>query len=93
MATKMITRTITCYTYTTGTLNFQTMKVENVENHVFPYKLGARQKRELLEKAGNPIIAETSGEALYGMTLDDFVKYAKPISSDTNETSPDVKEG
>lgn len=89
---KMITRTITIYTYTTGTVNFQTMKVENTQNHSFPYKLGQRALRDLAKNAGNPVIATTEGQALYGMTLEDFIKYAKPIEDDSNETGLEFQE-
>lgn len=84
---KMITRTITVHTYTTGALNFNTMKLEKVQNHSFPYKLNERQKRSLAKEAGNPIVAETSGEALYAMTIDDFIKYAKPVESEDTGVS------
>lgn len=83
---KMITRTITVYTYTTGSIDFSTMKVQNVQNHSFPYKLGQRAKRDLERKAGYPVMAETTGTALYGMSIDDFVKYAHPIADSDAET-------
>lgn len=82
---KMITRTITVYTYTTGKLDFTTMKVKDVKNYQYPYKLGSRAKKDLEKQAGNPIIAETTGETLYGMSLDDFLKYATPVSKEEAE--------
>lgn len=78
---KTITRTITIYTYVTGRFNMATMQAENVERHESPYKLGARDKRALEKKTGNNIIAETTREQLYSMTLEDFVKYAKPVDA------------
>lgn len=84
---KMITRTIKVYTYTTGTINFSTMQVENVKNYSFPYKLGSRARKDLERTADNPIMAETTGEALYGMSLDDFLKYARPISKEEAEST------
>lgn len=83
MAAKMITRTITVYTYTTGKIDFDTMKVVDVKNHSFPYKLGSRARKELEKSAGNPIMAETTGEALYAMGIETFLQYAKPISKDS----------
>lgn len=85
MATKMITRTIKVYTYTTGKLDFTTMKVKDVKNHSYPYKLGARAKSKMAMEDGNPIIAESSGEALYGMPIDVFMQYAKPITQEEAE--------
>lgn len=84
---KMITRTIKVYTYTTGTINFSTMKVEDVKNFSYPYKLGSRARKDLEKSAGNPIMAETTGEALYGMSLDDFLRYARPISKEEAEAN------
>ena len=89
MANKMITRTITTYTYTTGKLNMATMTIESVNQHTFPSRLGQRAKRELEKRVGNNIVGETSGEALYGMTLEDFLKYAKPMTADPAEEAPE----
>ena len=89
MANKMITRTITTYTYTTGKLNLTTMTIEAVNQHTFPYRLGQRARRELEKRVGNNIVGETSGEALYGMTLEDFLKYAKPMTAEPAEEAPE----
>lgn len=79
---KMVTRTIKVYTYTTGKLDFTTMKINDVKNHSYPYKLGKRAKDALSEKAGAPIVAETSGEALYGMSIDTFLEHAKVMTKE-----------
>lgn len=79
---KMVTRTVTIYTYVTGTLNLATMTLENAKSHDFPYKLGQRQQKQLAKNAGNPIVATQTKEVLYGMSIDDFIVYGKPITDD-----------
>lgn len=79
---KKITRTITVYTYTTAKVNFASGKVEDVVNHQYPYKLNQRQRNAIAKEAGNPIVAETTGTALYAMSIEDFVKYAKPVTGE-----------
>lgn len=76
---KMITRTITVHTYTTGNVDLSTLKVTNIKEHSFPYKLTDRQKRALSKEDGNPILSEKAGECLYAMSIDDFIKYGKPV--------------
>lgn len=78
---KMITRTIKIYTYTTGNFDMQTMRAYNIQNHSFPFKLGQRARREL-EKANGNILSESVGEALYGMTIDEFMQHAKPVTKE-----------
>lgn len=90
MANKMITRTVTSYTYTFGTFNPKTLKIEGMEQVVRPYKMGAREEARVRKSIGKNLIDVSSGEALYGMTLDDFMKYAKPITKDDAETGLDT---
>lgn len=82
---KNITRTITVHTYTTAKVNTAECKIENVQHFSFPYKLNEKQKRSLVAQTGNPIVSEDVGEALYAMSIEDFVKYAKPIDATDGE--------
>ena len=79
---KAITRTITTYTYTTGNFDPAAMKVTNMQQHTVPYKLGQRERRKVEKIVGSPIIAETTAEQLYSMSLDDFIKYATPVTAE-----------
>lgn len=76
---KMITRTITVHTYTTGTVDLATASVTNVRSHNFPYKLNERQKRVLAKEDGNPILNEATSDCLYAMTIDEFMAHAKQV--------------
>ena len=83
MATKKITRTITVYEYTTGKFNPATMTVENMQKTAFPYKLGQRERTKLEKANGGQILGEPmETEKVYGMTLEDFIKYATPMDAD-----------
>lgn len=75
---KMLTRTITTYTYTYGVFDPSTMSVKDMETVTVPYKMGDREKRKRAVN-GKLLLAESESTALYGMTIEDFVKYAKPI--------------
>lgn len=88
MAVKMITRTIKVYTYTTGVYNVKTQKCDEIENHIFTHKLSSREERK--EFPGKLILNVSTGEALYGMSLDDFLLHAKPITKEEGETEIDV---
>lgn len=79
---KMITRTIKVYTYITGKFNPVKMQAENIKHHHYPYKLNKREQASLEKLAGGMVLSIETGEALYGMKLDDFLKYAKPIDKD-----------
>lgn len=76
---KMITRTITVYTYTTGKVDLSSMKITDVKTLNSPYKLGSRDKKALVKDHGNPIISESSRDVLYGMSIEDFVRYGNVI--------------
>lgn len=81
---KYITRSIETYTYYTGTFNPATMQVEDVKSHSFPYKLGARAKRDLIAENG-PILSEEVDNLLYRMSLDMFVHLAELVTGDEVE--------
>lgn len=87
---KMITRTVTIYVYTFGKFNPETMTVEGMVKIERPYKMGDREKRKYAT-GGKLLLAETESTALYGMSIDDFVKYAKPM--DGTENGDAEKEG
>lgn len=89
---KMITRTIKVHTYTFGKYNFKTGKVEGIEQMNFPYKLQKREEEKIVKNLNKTLLDVSTGEALYGMTLDEFVKYAKPINPG-EETGLDVVGG
>lgn len=82
---KMITRTIKVYTYVTGTFNPVTRCVENIKQKSFPYKLGKRDEDKLARQNGGMVLSIETGEALYGMTLEDFMAHAKPVSKEQAE--------
>lgn len=88
MANK-ITRTIPVTVYTTGKFNPVTMTVTDMHNHRFPYKLGQRERRRLEKTIGAPIIAETTEEILYEMTLEKFLEYATPVNAKAGESIKD----
>ena len=87
---KMITRTVTTYTYTFGTFNPATMSVEGVEQITRPFKMGDREKKKHAI-GGKIFLGETESSALYGMSLEDFVKYAKPMDGTLIEQEEETK--
>lgn len=89
---KMITRTVTIYQYTFGKFNPATMTVENMVKVERPYKMGDREKRKYAT-GGNLLLAETEETALYGMSIEDFVKYAKQMDGTDGTDAADAKEG
>lgn len=91
MATKKITRTITVYEYTTGKFNAASMTVENMQKHSFPYKLGTRDRSALEKKVNGQILGQpVQTEKVYGMSIEDFIRYAKPM--DAEEITDDAAE-
>lgn len=89
---KMITRTIKVYTYTFGKYDFKSGKCNDIEQRSFPYKLQKREEDKLTRSTGKALLDVSTGEALYGMSLEDFMRYAKPVSKAEAETGLDVKE-
>lgn len=87
---KIISRTITIYTYTFGRFNTATGTVEGLEQVVRPFKLGSREISSHTN-AGKFLLSVDESSQLYGMTIEDFVKYAKPVDP-SSPISPD-KEG
>ena len=82
---KIITRTIKFYIYTTGKVDLVRGVVNEVQRHTYTSKLGERDRRNLERSVGNPIIKEEVEKKLYGISIESFVEYGHQVSENTEE--------
>lgn len=82
---KMITRTVTTYKYYVGKFNPRTNTMENIDVFSANVKLGQRAQAAKAKEYGGVVYYVEEAEELRGMSIEDFVRYSKPVTKDEAE--------
>lgn len=82
---KYITRTITRYVYVTGKVDLSKGTISETEEHIFYEPQRERKLANLVKMTGNPVISNYSEDAMYRMSVEDFISHSEIVTGETEE--------
>lgn len=85
-----ITRTLKVHTYTFGTINPDTLQINNVTRLESPVKLGTRKLAEEAKSRSASLLNTSVTEVLWAMDLEDFYKWGHAKGADDEDESEPV---